>query len=52
MTDGNDDSPMRSSDHHGHHRRYLHHDVPSDPAARLKALERLVREKGLAAQKY
>jgi len=47
MTDRNDDSPMRPSGHHDHHRRHLHHDMPSDPALRFKALESVLVEKGL-----
>lgn len=30
-----------------HHERHLHHDMPSDPALRVKALESVLVEKGL-----
>lgn len=33
--------------HHDHHERHLHHDMPSDPALRVKALESVLVEKGL-----
>lgn len=47
MTDNKDDVQMRPSGHHGHHHRHLHHDMPSDPALRVKALESVLLEKGL-----
>lgn len=47
MTGQNDESPLRPSGHHGHHHRHLHHDMPSDPALRVKALESVLVEKGL-----
>lgn len=47
MTENKDDLPMQPSGHHGHHHRHLHHDVPSDPALRVKALESVLVEKGL-----